>query len=109
EIAGEVGALLSRLGFATTRARGALEALELLRAGREPYDVVLADESTLDLPARLFAREALQLDGGIPVVIATGFAATRDTELGPSLSYVAKPYAPRSLEEALRAARRQAS
>ena len=71
---------------------------------REVYDVVLADESTLDLPARAFAREALLLDDGIPVVIASGFAATPDAELGSSLSYLSKPYAPRSLDAALRTA-----
>ncbi len=103
-VVSEVSSLLSELGFATTRVNGAAEALELLRARREAFDVVLGDESTMDLPARVFAREALVLEPGIPIVLASGFPAPEDPELGRALSFVPKPYAAQTLDAALRAA-----
>ncbi|WP_245636916.1 PAS domain S-box protein [Azospirillum thiophilum] len=97
-------ALLRSWGHRVTGASGAGEALVVLRGG-EPLDLLFSD---IVMPPGMtgaeLAREARRLRPGLPVLLASGFAAhavvADDVALG-GYDMIAKPYAPAELRDRL--------
>ncbi len=103
-----LGIHLERMGHAVRRARGAVEALQLLEQG--PADVVLSDVRMPGMDGRTFLQEAGQRFPGVRVVLMTAFGSIDDAveamQAG-AYSYVTKPFKMELIAAVLRNAARE--
>jgi PAS domain S-box-containing protein len=85
---------LARFGYQTTTFTSAEAALDHLRDGVEPYDMVLTDVTMPRMSGEELLREVQRLRPALPIVICTGYSASmtpeRAYELGAA-GYLAKP------------------
>ena len=99
-----VRAVLTRVGSSVAEASDGLEALELLRAAPEGFDIVILDMvmPRMDGPETLSALRLTHPN--LPVVLSSGFSSAQleDLPLGAHGSFLAKPYRARDLIAAVR-------
>jgi PAS domain S-box-containing protein len=99
--------LLGPLGYTVTTATSGQEAIDLVRASPESFDVVVADVMMPGLSGDRLATELGRIQPGLPIVLCTGFSE-RALELGKRTAGVhellLKPYSLAELSSALRRA-----
>ena len=99
--------ILEREGFRVAAAATGLGALELVGAAPGEIDVLVTDVSMPGMGGRELAARVAELSPGIPVVFMSGYS---DEILGPTqdertpLTFLAKPFSPRTLVRAVREA-----
>ena len=98
--------MLERLGYTVTEAADGAAAVEHVREAAVPFQVALVD---LRMPGGGIetARALRDIDPALPVVFQSGFDADGAIEraaLGAGVTFLAKPYVPRELGDALSAA-----
>ena len=103
-IRSSVAALLRGWNHRVIEAANANEALVVLR-GSEPVDLLFSDVvMPPGMPGTELAQHALRLRPGLPVLLASGFAAhavAGDDGVGPGVVMIAKPYAIGELKQHL--------
>lgn len=100
-------ARLRRAGATVEEATNGREALEILRARRGEFDLVLLDLSMPGIPGDQVHREITALDPGMPVVLMSGFGASESRRrLGDEAraTFLAKPFRGQELIAAVRGA-----
>ena len=99
--------ILEREGFQVLAAANGVGALDLFRDAIESIDVLVTDVSMPGMGGRELAAKVGELAPGIPVVFMSGYS---DEILGSSpeertpLTFLAKPFSPRTLVKAVREA-----
>jgi PAS domain S-box-containing protein len=99
--------VLQRWGFGVRTASGGKEAVELYRRGRHEVDVVLLDYSMPEMNGLQVLHALKEMNPDVRVVFSSGYAL--DGDAAPLLAaggkaFVAKPYHPEELVQALRRA-----
>jgi CheY-like chemotaxis protein len=67
--------MLEKLGYTVTTRTSSLEALELLRAQPERFDLVITDQTMPHLTGDRLARELATICPQLPVILCTGYSA----------------------------------
>ncbi|MGA9860195.1 MAG: ATP-binding protein, partial [Solirubrobacteraceae bacterium] len=98
--------LLELAGYQALSAASGAEALELLRAGDRPVDLLLTDMILPDLLGGELARTALELIPGLRVVYTSGYAGSTVVRDGMPQGdgFLAKPYGSDDLRRVIDAA-----
>jgi two-component system cell cycle sensor histidine kinase/response regulator CckA len=99
--------ILEREGFLVQEAANGLGALELVRAADEAFDVLVTDVSMPGMGGRQLAAKVAELDPGIRVVFMSGYSDEIlgfGPEVEAPLAFLAKPFSPRTLVQAVREA-----
>lgn len=93
---------LRDLGYSTTAAATGSAALDYLRAGGG-VDVLITDIGLPDIPGMKLADEVRALRPHVCVIFATGYDERRAMGLvpAPHTSFLAKPFAPEALAQAI--------
>ncbi|MDR3567969.1 MAG: ATP-binding protein [Syntrophobacteraceae bacterium] len=101
--------MLKRLGYQCEAFQDSLEALKAFGARAEQFDLIITDQSMPRMTGMEFAREALRIRPGIPIVLCTGFSAdsaegvaTRDAELAGIREVWMKPLRSAEMAGAIR-------
>lgn len=71
---------LELLGYKVTATTSAQQALGLLRADPNGYDLLITDQAMPEMSGDLLVREALLVRADLPIIICTGHSATLNTE-----------------------------
>jgi CheY-like chemotaxis protein len=93
-----VSAMLQELGYATTEAESAPEALELLDNGKH-FDLVVTDHLMPGMTGTDLAAEIKRRDPGQRIVIISGYSDL--DQIAPDLTRLAKPFRQDELAEAI--------
>jgi len=93
---------LKDLGYATATAATGTAALNYLRAGGQ-VDVLITDIGLPDIPGMKLAAEVRALRPNVRVIFATGYDKPRMAG-EPHASFLAKPFAPDALAQAINGA-----
>lgn len=93
---------LKDLGYSTTAAATGSAALDYLRAGGG-VDVLITDIGLPDIPGVKLAAEVRALRPDVRVIFATGYDERRTMGSAPEprVSFLAKPFAPEALAQAI--------
>jgi len=100
-------AMLESLGYRVTAASSSADALALLLARAQAFDVILTDQTMPGMTGVELAEHARRIRPTLPVVLTTGLATTDAMGRMASVGIVRvlpKPYSVRTLSEAMRAA-----
>lgn len=65
--------MLESLGYKVTSRTSSLEALELFKARRDDFDLIITDMSMPNMDGDELAREILAIRPGIPIILCTGY------------------------------------
>jgi CheY-like chemotaxis protein len=65
--------LLQRAGYRVTACNSGRQALDLIATGAEPVDVLVTDYNMPGMSGMAVAREALELQPRLPIIISSGF------------------------------------
>jgi CheY-like chemotaxis protein len=98
---------LHRAGYASLRATGGEEAIELFQKKAAEIDAVVLDLTMPDIDGREVFQAIRRVRADVPVVLATGYSRGMLEETFPDetrLSFLRKPYDPEQLLEAIHAA-----
>lgn len=97
--------ILKDLGYSTAAAATGSAALDYLRAGGG-VDVLITDVGLPDIPGVELAAEVRALHPDVRIIFATGYDKRRamGSAPEPSTSFLAKPFAPEALAQAICAA-----
>lgn len=94
--------MLEDLGYATGLARGAGEALAMLEAAPDAYDLVFSDVMMPEMDGIELVRRVRALYPAMPVILTSGYSEML-AEIGvPDVPLLAKPYSIEALAGALR-------
>jgi PAS domain S-box-containing protein len=96
--------ILERLGYEVTTCRNGVEALERVRAGDDRFDLIVTDFGMPRMNGADLAKASLEARPDLPVIMATGYAATMNAEIAASIGIrelIMKPTTTRSLGEAV--------
>lgn len=99
--------VLQRLGYRVTAVLSAREALELIRAGAETFDCILADFTMPGMSGIALARECRSLLPATPIILMSGYCGVLTTDsLRPQgiRELILKPFTPQTLAEAVKRA-----
>ena len=99
--------VLERAGFAVESAANGIGALELVRNAGQPFDVLVTDVSMPGMGGRQLAVKVAELDPQIRVVFMSGYSDEilgSGPDDGAPLKFLAKPFSPRTLVQAVREA-----
>ena len=66
--------MLKRLGYEPVVFGSGIEALEAFRAKPDGFDLIITDQSMPRMTGTEFAREALRIRPGIPIILCSGFS-----------------------------------
>jgi CheY-like chemotaxis protein len=97
--------LLEKMGYGVTAHTDSQEALEVVRADPDRFDIVITDQSMPSLTGTALAKGLLALRPELPVIICTGNGDCRHEEEARRIgvrAFVQKPYSGRTLGGALR-------
>ncbi|MBN2705345.1 MAG: response regulator [Deltaproteobacteria bacterium] len=97
--------VLESLGYQVTALDSSLQALKLLRADPDFFDLLISDQSMPGLSGAELARQALQLRPELRIIICTGFSAVLSEAEARHLGvkkYLAKPLGIEKLAGAVR-------
>jgi nitrogen-specific signal transduction histidine kinase/ActR/RegA family two-component response regulator len=96
---------LQQRGFDPITASGGESALEILRSGKPPVDLVILDLTMPGMPGERVLREIRATWPALPVVIASGYATVESQSswvAAGAMGFVAKPYRVQDLAAKLR-------
>lgn len=100
--------LLTDLGYETTLASNAAEALDMLEDPNQTFDLVFSDVVMPGMDGVTFGRTVNEKWPSLPVVLASGYSEVLAAESGHGFPLLHKPYSAESLSRALRGAYRRA-
>jgi PAS domain S-box-containing protein len=72
--------MLERLGYHVVARTSPIEALELLRAKPDHFDLVVTDQTMPGMTGDVLAMEVMRIRPDIPVVVCTGYSQVIDAE-----------------------------
>ncbi|MCF8042845.1 MAG: PAS domain S-box protein [Desulfarculaceae bacterium] len=107
EPVGEMGrSMLERLGYRVSLCRSGRNALDVVRAAPQGYDLVITDLTMPHLSGDELARRINEIAPELPVVIATGYGGHLSREgLPPNVRLIlSKPFSSREMSHAVRRA-----
>lgn len=97
--------ILESLGYAVDVRTSSLEALELLKAQPERFDLVITDMTMPKLTGDDLAREVLRIRLDLPVILCTGFSSNIDSKKAMAIgirALISKPMLKREIAETVR-------
>ncbi|MGE5716754.1 MAG: PAS domain-containing protein, partial [Acidobacteriota bacterium] len=100
-----VRGMLEKLGYKVTAMTKPQEALDLFRADREAFDLVITDQTMPRLTGLQVAEQVLKDRPGTPIVLCTGFSEAVDAKEAHALGireFLMKPYSVREMAEVVR-------
>lgn len=86
--------LLERLGYRVTGRTSSLEALELIKANPDRFDLIISDTTMPQMPGDKLASEILKIRPDIPIVLCTGYSERISAEKASRLGvkyFIFKP------------------
>jgi CheY-like chemotaxis protein len=72
--------MLKRLGYDVVSRTSPLEALELFKVRSRAFDLVISDQTMPGMTGDALARELMQINPEIPVILCTGYSQLIDAE-----------------------------
>jgi signal transduction histidine kinase/CheY-like chemotaxis protein len=96
---------LSLLGYRVTIASSSIEALDLLNAGPEDFDLIITDMTMPRMSGDRLAIEAKKLSPHIPVILCTGYSKKMSPEKAAAIgidAFIMKPVAVNEMAETIR-------
>jgi CheY-like chemotaxis protein len=96
--------VLSRHGYDVVTAGDGPEAIEVVRRDGHRFDAVLLDLTMPQLSGEETLAVLRKFAPDLPVILTSGYSSDTVTVEGPRISFLAKPYGPADLYEAVRAA-----
>ena len=97
--------ILESLGYNVVTRTSSLEALELFKAQKGRFDLVITDLTMPQMTGEKLAGELMQIRPDIPVILCTGFSARIDEKKVMAMgvkAFVAKPILKRAIAETVR-------
>jgi len=94
--------ILERLGYRVTATSSVLEALAIVRAQAEPFDLVITDLAMPVMDGVKLGGQLLQIQPHLPIILATGFSGFMNAEKVRELGFcdlLTKPSTARTLGE----------
>jgi PAS domain S-box-containing protein len=85
---------LKSLGYKVTARTSSLEALDLFKAGKETFDLVITDATMPNLSGDQLAREMIRIKPQIPIILYSGHSSSIDQRQAAALgirAFVTKP------------------
>jgi len=104
QVAGLARRVLGRAGYRVLEARDGVLGVELFARHAAEIDLVLLDHTLPRLSGLDALQEILRVKPGVRVIISSGDRFELPDGLPPTLRFLPKPYAPRDLADAVRAA-----
>lgn len=98
-------AVLSRLGYTVTTKTSSEEALALLKADPQDFDLLITDQTMPDLSGAKLAEEVLRFRPDMPIILCTGYSTTLSEEKAMEVGikkYLSKPVARKDLIKIIR-------
>ena len=96
---------LRRRNFAITCASSGAEALELIRAGRDAYDIVITDQKMPGMTGSELGEILVREWPKLPIILLTGFASGLDEASVKAIGFDAMLMKPVTIDELIRAVR----
>jgi CheY-like chemotaxis protein len=96
---------LEHLGYDVLACTSSVEALNLLRAGPQGFDVLITDQTMPGMTGEALAREVVCIRPDLPIILCTGFSATMTREQAAAMgirAYLTKPLMKQDLGLAIR-------
>jgi CheY-like chemotaxis protein len=96
---------LQRLGYKVTGSMSSLEALNLLKADPNKYDILITDFTMPKMTGDALVKQALEIRPGLPVILCTGYSENIDKQKAQALGigrFLMKPVEEYELAEAVR-------
>ena len=96
--------ILERLGYHVTATSSVMEALAIIRAQAEPFDLVITDLAMPVMDGVKFGEQLLQLQPKLPIILTTGFSGFMTEEKVRELGFrelLNKPSTIQTLGEAV--------
>lgn len=94
--------LLESLGYHVTVKTSSIEALAVVRAQPEAFDLVITDMTMPGLTGRELAREISKIRPDMPIILCSGFSELKHTEASGIREFVMKPYLLSNLAKTIR-------
>jgi CheY-like chemotaxis protein len=96
---------LESLGYDVVARISSIEALELFKAKKEKFDLVITDMTMPHMTGDKLAEELMKIRRDIPVILCTGFSSRIDEQkaLGIGIrAFISKPFIKREIAESIR-------
>jgi CheY-like chemotaxis protein len=97
--------ILKSLGYDVTTRTSSIEALELFKAQKGRFDLVITDMTMPQMTGDDLSKELMSIRPDIPVILCTGFSARIDEKNAMNMgirAFVSKPILKREIAEAIR-------
>ena len=97
--------ILESLGYQVTTRTSSLEALELFKARKKAFDLVITDTTMPNMAGDKLAQEMIRLKPGIPVILCSGYSSRIDQQQAFALgirAFVTKPILRSEIARAVR-------
>jgi PAS domain S-box-containing protein len=98
--------MFSSLGYQVTARASSIEALELFRARRSDFDLVVTDMTMPDMTGADLAKEMLAIRPDMPIILCTGFSELISEERAKQIgirAFLMKPLTRKDLATVIRA------
>ena len=97
--------MLERVGYKVTTRTSSLEALEIFRKRPRDFDMVITDMTMPRMTGDRLARELLEINPAMPIILCTGFSEQISEEKARAMgirAFVMKPLTFEALSDAVR-------
>jgi CheY-like chemotaxis protein len=97
--------ILTSLGYDVTTRTSSIEALELFKAKKDRFDLVITDMTMPKMTGEDLSKELMKIRPDIPVILCTGFSARIDAKKATDMgikAFVSKPILKREIAETIR-------
>jgi CheY-like chemotaxis protein len=97
--------ILKSLGYDVTTRTSSIEALELFRAKKDRFDLVITDMTMPKMTGENLSIELMKIRPDIPVILCTGFSARIDEKKALDMgikAFVSKPILKAEIAETIR-------
>ncbi|HSR10887.1 MAG TPA: ATP-binding protein, partial [Thermodesulfobacteriota bacterium] len=98
--------MLSTLGYRTSARTSSIEALELIRARPDQFDLVITDMTMPNMTGDKLAARMLEIRPGLPIIMCTGYSEYMDKQKAEGLGIRELLLKPLVMNELARAVRR---
>jgi PAS domain S-box-containing protein len=98
---------LESLGYQVTTRTSGMEALELFKAKPRDFDLVITDMTMPNMAGDDLARELMQINPQIPIILCTGYSTRIDKQKAAEIgirAFVSKPVLRKDIAESIRKA-----
>ena len=98
--------ILNSLGYDVTTRTSSIEALELFKAQKDGFDLVITDMTMPKMTGENLSKELMKIRPDIPVILCTGFSARIDEKKALDMdikAFISKPILKREIAKTIRA------